>query len=473
MDLSKRLFKSDIVVVTGLAEPELEVFREEFNKMSSAPLEEVEDDPDVYLGWLSGAGKQFLIYAASQPRYGIAGAAALAGRLIERYAPRWIALVGIAAGTPGKVKIGDVLIADAVINYQEGKLGLYGLEKDRFSIGIEGELHSLFKKKKGEVMRWLNGMKGSQNQVHLGPVLSGNQVIASTADIQMLLKDEPRKTIGLEMEGFGIFHAAHFAQHPKPRPLLIKGVSDLGGDEKNDDYQELAASNSALFFLRFTLDHLKPVQGLGDPRARVEALPWSEQGRTRGNVHLAASLAELGEGRTIDMISITGASVLAPELERFQEIGGGQPTVSRALEDALRRGARCRAVLLDPESSEAANRMRFESPAKEGPERLLTRDSARVREVLDQRWRPFDDGRLQVRYSSVGLQFSLWLLSHEARVEPYHFGKLETRRMDPESALCGFSQVWISAQAPEYELLTGHFENLWAVSRPLWPTRSP
>lgn len=54
-----------------------------------------------------------------------------------------------------------------------------------------------------------------------------------------------RKTIGIEMESYGVFVAASEAVSPQPRVFSIKSVCDFADEEKNDNHQGYAAYTSA------------------------------------------------------------------------------------------------------------------------------------------------------------------------------------------------------------------------------------
>jgi nucleoside phosphorylase len=60
-----------------------------------------------------------------------------------------------------------------------------------------------------------------------------------------------RKVVGLEMEAYAIFQAAHLAREPRPKVLIAKSVSDFANSRKNDDAQQYAAFTSARFIYEF------------------------------------------------------------------------------------------------------------------------------------------------------------------------------------------------------------------------------
>jgi nucleoside phosphorylase len=63
-------------------------------------------------------GRDYSLVLAGIGAAGTSSAAALASQLVERYRPRVVLLVGIAAGMRGKVRIGDVVLSERVVAYE-------------------------------------------------------------------------------------------------------------------------------------------------------------------------------------------------------------------------------------------------------------------------------------------------------------------------------------------------------------------
>jgi hypothetical protein len=80
----------------------------------------------------------------------------------------------------------------------------------------------------------------------LGVMATGAAVVQSEDLVNGILKTS-RKTLGLEMEAYGVFQAATLAREPRPRVLISKSVSDFANHRKSDDWQQLAAFTSARF----------------------------------------------------------------------------------------------------------------------------------------------------------------------------------------------------------------------------------
>lgn len=63
---------------------------------------------------------------------------------------------------------------------------------------------------------------------------------------------------------------------------------------------------------------------------------------------------------------------------------------------------------------------------------------------------------LQIRRTTIGVGFSLWMFNDIAFIEPHHFGKEEAHRN-----LCHFATMVIPNGTREYNLLNKHFSAMW------------
>lgn len=170
--------------------------------------------------------------------------------LLRTAAPRCFLLVGIAGGIPENgVALGDVLVAKQIVDYEYQRLSDDGLEY-RLRIFKASELLL----KAGALVgagpwnkRFLR-VDGTYPIAHLGTVLSGDKVIASTAAYQALLAVD-NAALGVEMEGGGVAAAALRAR-PDLDVLMIRGVADLANESKRRDaadWDDLACDAAAVF----------------------------------------------------------------------------------------------------------------------------------------------------------------------------------------------------------------------------------
>ena len=186
--------------------------------------------------------------------------AAGATRIISKWKPQCVLLVGIAGGTERPTKeeeltamthlLGDVLVAEQIVDYEFGKQEPNGLEQ-RFQV-YRSTARLLAATKELSPQNWIHrinsprpdGSAGRvQPQVHFGTIGSGQKVITDPSFIDPL-KAVWTQLIGVEMEGLGAALAC--AEHGQPVEFLMaKGICDWADPEKNDGWQPYAADASA------------------------------------------------------------------------------------------------------------------------------------------------------------------------------------------------------------------------------------
>lgn len=162
-------------------------------------------------------------------------AAAAIGEALRCFEPRYVLAVGIAGGVAGQAALGDVLIADQVAGYELQKLLPAG-PSIRWKV-FRSDLELLAAAKHRLSKGWWRGVRvrrpeKGRPELRFGPVASGDKVIASS-DILASHRATWPKLIGVEMEAVGIASALEL-QRPLPGFLMIRGVSDLADEDKNN-----------------------------------------------------------------------------------------------------------------------------------------------------------------------------------------------------------------------------------------------
>jgi nucleoside phosphorylase/CheY-like chemotaxis protein len=204
------------------------------------------------------------VVAASANEVGMPSAAALAMKMISTFRPRYIGMVGIAAGVAGN--FGDILVGDQSWDYGSGKLRkqkgtsifspspqAYALDpilKSRF------QLFSLDRSIAKQIFDdWDRDRPSEQPAVRIGTIASGAAVIADGKRLEEIATAD-RKVVGVEMEAYSVFVAARLAPEPRPLPFVVKSICDFGDKNKNDDYQRYAAFTSARYVHAFAEEYL-------------------------------------------------------------------------------------------------------------------------------------------------------------------------------------------------------------------------
>jgi nucleoside phosphorylase/tetratricopeptide (TPR) repeat protein len=182
-------------------------------------------------------------------------------RAITRFRPRVVLFVGVAGGRRD-ARIGDVVAASVIYNYEAGKDTDDGL-RTRIktlpsSFRLVQQAHAVVRER-----RWALRVKpvalADAPTASVQPLAAGTKVVAGHAsETARLIDASCGDAQAIEMEGFGILHAAYVNREVEA--LVIRGVSDLlDGKSKTADRstQPAAARNAAAFAFEI-LHRLKP-----------------------------------------------------------------------------------------------------------------------------------------------------------------------------------------------------------------------
>jgi len=190
------------------------------------------------------------------PSMGEIPAAVAVTDAVTCWKPRFVLMVGIAGGIPqDDLDLGDVVVADQIVGYEYGKVTDEGIKpRDRVypvSALLLDRVRNFWDESwTGEVNVPRPGNAARPvSKLFVGPIASGNKVIASTGFRQQLKTRWP-KLIALEMEGEGVF-AAVFDRPQIRNALVIRGICDMADERKSDEWQEYAADAAAAFAVSF------------------------------------------------------------------------------------------------------------------------------------------------------------------------------------------------------------------------------
>jgi nucleoside phosphorylase len=262
----------DIAIITALIKPELEAVKKTLKNIK--PINKAAysiNDTTIYSeATIEGKNRELKVVYASDDMMGMPAITSLASRTISSFKPKYIVILGIAAGIEGDTNIGDIMVTEYSWDYGSGKRELIN-KKEVFRPYVnqlkidEGLRKILLEYKSNTVL--LNEIRDGYPQpeetllkLHIGPFSSGSAVISSDKFVDEL-KVEYKKLIGFDMEVYGVFCASEsFPDGIKPKVLAIKGVSDFGTSNKNNPlkkhHQAYAAYTSAEFFKRFVKNEL-------------------------------------------------------------------------------------------------------------------------------------------------------------------------------------------------------------------------
>ena len=247
--MEEKTYLTDVALIT-VTDTEFNAVMHFYNWESKT----VEGDSQVYqFAKFDREDRSYSLVHAKQPEMGMTSAAATAMKMIYQFRPRYLIMVGIAAGVmqEGATEqlYGDVVVPDIVWNYSAGKFVSPG-EAD-ISFGDLGFVpRSTHLAVPSEVMPYiLEAIDSPENEchVHVGPMACGSSVVANRKVLEKQIHSQLASTAGLDMESYSIVYAAENASMPRPIPIIIKSVCDYADSGKTDDYQKFAAYTSCEF----------------------------------------------------------------------------------------------------------------------------------------------------------------------------------------------------------------------------------
>lgn len=208
-----------------------------------------------------GEIREVAVVAAA--RMGIAAASIASMKLVMSFRPRYLAMVGIAAGIKGRCQLGDIVVADPSWDWGSGKIVKAGrFQQAPHQICLDSFLRSKLTmlEQDAEVLdsirrSWKGPSVDKVLRVHVGPVASGSSVLADRKALAQILKQH-RKLLAVEMETYGVFAAAEEAPLPQPKAFSIKSICDYADTRKNDAHQQYAAYTSAQALRAFAEKYL-------------------------------------------------------------------------------------------------------------------------------------------------------------------------------------------------------------------------
>lgn len=220
----------------------------------------IPNDPSIYsiTETLNSKNKQIKIVHLQQSEMGMAAASTITTKLITLFKPKYVIMVGIAAGLGDEIHPGDIMVGTDVWNYSSGKYieicddskgKKTKLAPDPRYINMSKELEEKLLHYDNDVLKEIKSGYAEKVEtdlsIHFGPFACGGAVVASEEIISDQITAHSRKTIGLDMESYGVCYATQYAAKNDVQAIIIKSKSDSANSEKSDLYQKYAAYTSS------------------------------------------------------------------------------------------------------------------------------------------------------------------------------------------------------------------------------------
>lgn len=259
----------DFVIVTALPVERDAVLR---RLQPVETIQEAGDPHTYYVARLDTAGTgRYRVVLTMLLGPGNYSAAASTTRLIQRWQPKYVLMVGIAGGVAGKVALGDVVVADFCYAYEQAKLTPGHDELRGQQLPVDNFLRARAQAYGDENWNSTIGVPlpspHPASTAHFGPIASGEKVIADQTTLPNLLAHVPR-LLAVEMEGVGVANALR-NYDPAPGFFVVRGISDFANNQKNDQWHSYAANAAAAFTIGFLKTGPIPVSVTSDTPHRI------------------------------------------------------------------------------------------------------------------------------------------------------------------------------------------------------------
>jgi len=265
-----RAYQTDMAIFVALEDVELQAA---LALPANWAAMDVDHDPTrYYVGSFECVAGPVSAILVAAPKMGLPTSAAIASKLIHNFRPQLLGVAGICAGVKGKTKIGDILVADPCFDWGSGKWVVDKKSSElRFQPAaypwrIDEDVRTRAKGMKDDaafLSRVHEQFSGKKPQgapaVIVEAMGSGGSVLQATK-LMDDVKEQHKNLIGVEMETYGVFTAAHLAASPRPTVVSMKSVSDYGNERKKDGYQEYAARTSVAALHHFAIGYFEALR---------------------------------------------------------------------------------------------------------------------------------------------------------------------------------------------------------------------
>lgn len=178
-------------------------------------------------------------------------AAALTTTLLaERYAPQALVFTGVAGGLGDGVRVGDVVVAEALLQHDMDASPLF----PRFEVPLTGRSRfGTDAALTAALVTAAQALGDTAPALHRGLVISGDRFVSAAAECSALLQVLP-EALAVEMEGAALAQVCHDLGLPF---AVLRTISDRADDSAHVDFTQfiqVAAQASAAIVGRWLRD---------------------------------------------------------------------------------------------------------------------------------------------------------------------------------------------------------------------------
>lgn len=182
---------------------------------------------------------------------GLVNMAIVSTKAIEFFQPKIVSMSGICAGVHGESNFLDIIVGKTCWEYQTGKWKDGAFKQEPYQAELSRYLQ-VDLEQSTENLSLLNKLRSDlydsalrNMTIKVAPLSSGSAVIADE-EIMKNIGSQHRKMAGLEMEMYSLYESA---AQSLCSPLFFgaKAVVDMGGAQKNDEYQQVGCIISARY----------------------------------------------------------------------------------------------------------------------------------------------------------------------------------------------------------------------------------
>lgn len=234
-------FDFDYAIITALQKDEMAFIEPYLNQEGS-----IDDDEKLIRHGTLKTDSSIKIVYASLLTTGMIDAAIVATDIISQFNPRCLIMPGVCGGRDkDDIKFGDIVVANKAYTFQKGKLTDSEFQPEWEGVDLNGKEIQLIETKENKLKESIN----FNGDIHYAPMACSTAVIDKENVLESIALKKDRKTVGLEMESYGIARACKITNNGNTKCLIIKGVMDKTID-KDDKYKKEAAKNSADFVMK-------------------------------------------------------------------------------------------------------------------------------------------------------------------------------------------------------------------------------